>query len=130
VYDGATRRTITLGPWASAKAQQEYERLLARLRTAQPSQLTTTTGSASAPADVSINEALLAYVKHVEGRYPPRSAQNHLDALRPVRRMAGVLPLAEFTPKVYKTVRQTLFDAGLARTTINARMQKVGQFVK
>jgi hypothetical protein len=29
VYDGPTRRTITLGPWGSEQADQEYARLVA-----------------------------------------------------------------------------------------------------
>lgn len=44
--------------------------------------------------------------------------------------MAGTLPLREFTPKVFKAVRQSFVDAKNSRTTINGRMQKIGQFVK
>ncbi len=36
VYDGATRRTLTLGPWGSELAAEEYRRVLARLGTGKP----------------------------------------------------------------------------------------------
>jgi hypothetical protein len=69
VYDGGTRRTVTLGPWNSEQARQEFERLLARLRQA-----------AATPApvdrsDLTVNEVLLAYCRwRKEPAYARRQA--------------------------------------------------------
>ncbi|MFO0802725.1 MAG: hypothetical protein U0791_06325 [Gemmataceae bacterium] len=50
-YDAGKRRTITLGPWNSTEAQDEYDRLLARIRAA----------NRNTPApDCTVNEMMLA----------------------------------------------------------------------
>lgn len=123
------RHTVYLGPHGSDASRQEYERLLVTLRTTTPAS-TASPALLRVPADLTVNEALAAYVGHVKGYYPPGSARGHLDALRAVRRIAGHLLLREFTPRVFKAVRQVMIDAKQSRTTINGRCQKIAMFVK
>src|SRR5262245_58763940 len=68
VYDGPTRRTVTLGPWGSEQAQEEYERLLARLRVGK-SAIAVASGSATSPANMTVAEALVRYTDHIERHY-------------------------------------------------------------
>lgn len=119
-----TRRTVYFGKHGTPESQQEYERFLLTIRTSPVT--TPPTGA----ADLTVNEALVAYTAHVTAYYPGDSARGHFDALRAVRLVAGDLPLREFTPKVFKAVRQSFIDAMNSRTTINGRMQKISQFVK
>lgn len=72
VYDGATRRTVTLGAWDSPEAEQEFTRLLAERRV--PLAQATTTR-----ANTPVNEVLLAFMRQVLTHYrtpaggdPPR----------------------------------------------------------
>lgn len=126
VYDGGSRRTLTLGPWGSEKAQHEYERLLARLRVA--------VGSPVSPADRSdrtVNEVLLAYADWItknrptpDGK-PSRSGTSPRFALRTVRELFGMLPVTEFGPKALKVLRETWVGAGLSRKVINGRVGAV-----
>jgi integrase len=137
VYDGHTRRTVTLGPWGSAGAAQEYERLLARLRTgtpvarAAPGQPTT-----SDPADLTIAEALVRYTRHVEGYYvnpdgtPTGTADDIKITLGYLTRLFAHLPLFEFDIRAFKAVRQALVDDGRVRTQVNRRAGQVRAFAR
>src|SRR5438094_223084 len=62
VYEGGKRRTLTLGPWGSQEAQQEYERVLARLRVA-PSY------PAGSGTDLTVSELLLSYIEWAASYY-------------------------------------------------------------
>jgi integrase len=122
------RRSVYLGTYGSPESQQEYQRLLVGLPTATP---TAASPVLEPSADVTVNEALIAYVRHVQAYYPSGdSARGHLDAIRYVRKLAGLLPLREFTPKVLKLVRQQMIDAGHSRVTINCRCQRITLFMK
>lgn len=126
VYDGGSRRTITLGPWGSEQAQQEYERLLTRLR-AVPSR----SASHSRPHDLTINELVLAYMEWTEKNRPTpdarpnRSGTSPRFALRTLRQQYGLLPVTEFGPKTLKALRETWVVAGLSRKVINGRVGAV-----
>ena len=58
---------------------------------------------------------------------PTGELDNYRDSLRPLRRLYGRTPAADFGPLALKAVRQAMIDAGLARTTIN---QRVGRIVR
>jgi integrase len=125
LYEGGTRRTVTLGPWGSEQAQEEYERLLARLRAAPP-----TRRPAAKSADLTLNELMLAYLRWTDqtrhaGVRPSRSGTSPRFALRRVREMFGTLPVAEFGPKALKAVRDAWVVAGLSRKVINGRVGAV-----
>jgi len=121
------RKSIYLGVYGSPESRKEYERVLTTLRTTP---ILSSSKLPAGPGALSVNEALLLYSQHVASYYPPRSAQSHYDALRPVRFIAGDLLLREFTPKVFKLIRQTMFDAQQSRTTINGRVNRIKLFVK
>lgn len=126
VYDGGSRRTLTLGPWGSEKAQQEYERLLAQLR-AQPRD----TKPLSPQSDLTVNELLLAYTRWLEKSRPTpdgkpsRSGTSPRFAFRMLRESFGTLPVTEFGPKALKALREAWVKEGLSRNVINGRVGAV-----
>src|SRR5438046_8514357 len=74
-----TRRMLYLGVFNSPESREEYERVLASLRKGDAPPAVATPGGAR--VDLTVTEALAAYVEHVQVYYPPRSARNHFDAL-------------------------------------------------
>lgn len=122
-----TRKMLYLGVYGTPESRKEYERVLATLRT---SPILKSSKLPAGPGSLTINEALLLYSKHVSSYYPPDSARGHFDALKAVRLLAGDLLLREFTPKIFKLVRQTYIDARNSRTTVNGRAGRIVLFVK
>ena len=82
-------------------------------------------------ADVSVNEVLVAYLRHAERHYGPTphgstpETANIRDAIRPVRRLYGATSAAAFGPLALRAVRDEMIASGIARTTVNARIVRV-----
>ena len=116
-----------LGKHGSAESRREYERLvglwLANQRQAPP----------PVPGkfpDLTIAELVLRYRDFAAGYYvrdgrPAGEFENIRHAVRSLRKALGPTPAADFGPRALKAVRQQMVDAGLARTTINARVGKI-----
>ncbi|WP_406694429.1 hypothetical protein V5E97_25470 [Singulisphaera sp. Ch08] len=79
----------------------------------------------------SINELVLAYLRHAEEYYrrtdcTPTGEQDQIRfALRPLRRLYGSTPARDFSPKGLKLVSQVMIDSGLCRRTINERIGRI-----
>lgn len=84
-----TREDVYLGAYNSPESKQEYERILAQVRSSS-------TGATALPlraaSDLTVNELLVAYLRHADGYYvhpdgtPTGEAGNMRDAIRPVTR--------------------------------------------
>jgi hypothetical protein len=76
---------------------------------------------------------LAFWTRHAEQHYrhpdgtPTGELSNSRDSLRTFRHLYGTTLARDFGPLALKAVRQTMIDAGLARTTIN---QRVGRIVR
>jgi hypothetical protein len=46
-------------------------------------------------------------------------------AIKPVRRLYGILPVCDFGPLALKAVRQAMIESDLCRTQINARINRI-----
>jgi integrase len=82
------------------------------------------------PEDITINELLLAYLKHADTYYvkngKPTSEPTCIRlALRPLRQHYGDTVAREFGPLRLKTVRQAMIDSGLCRNEVNKRVRHV-----
>lgn len=129
LYDTGSRRTVTLGAWGSPEAEQEFARILAeasaRTATARP------VGSHQ-----TVSEVLLAFLRWAEGYYrtpdgkPTHEIVELRLSVRPVRELYGHTVAAEFGPKALAVVRQRMIDAGLCRTLINRRIDRVKRVFK
>jgi integrase len=118
-----------LGRFDTPDSHERYHRLVAEWLTSgaarRPDRPSTST------SEISVNELLLAYVRHAEGYYrrPGGSPAPELDnvrlALRPLRTLYGGTPASAFGPAALKAVRQHLVEAGLGIRTVNQRTQRL-----
>jgi integrase len=122
-------RNRYLGPYGSPASYEKYARLLAEWRSAAADP----TGNQPPPAPGSLRvvELIDAYWhRHVEQHYVkdgrPTGEQNCIrEALKPLKALYASVAAVEFGPVALKALRQTLIDAGLARTTINGRIERI-----
>lgn len=120
-------RNHYLGAWQSPESHEKYARLVAewsRNNGALPATVPTQAGPLTA------SELVLAYFRHAQIRYVKHGKQTSevgciRQALRPVRRLYGSTPAADFGPRALKDVRQALIDGGRARTSINKDIDRV-----
>jgi integrase len=82
-------------------------------------------------AGMTVSELLAAYFKHARAYYrhpdgaPSLELENIKAALGPVRTLYGATPAARFGPRELRAVRDAMVRSGLARTTVNARVNRV-----
>jgi integrase len=122
------RREILLGPWESQESRAEYARVLAELA-ANQGQLSPKQGAT--PSRLSINEVILAYWRHAESYYrhpdgtPTSEADNIRLALRPLKRLYGHTPAADFDSLALKAVRDEMIRGGRCRSRVNRDISRV-----
>lgn len=120
-------RWLTLGRYNSPESRQEYARVVAEHAVGG------VPVSANSPT---VNEVLLAYLRHAEGYYrrPDGSPTHELAelkvTLRPVRELYGHTPAAEFGPLGLKAVRGRMVEIGWCRTQVNRRVGRVKRAFK
>ena len=120
-----------LGPHGTQVSRSEYDRLIAEWL-AHGRHLPQ---DSDQPSDLTVNDLILRYWKFAQVHYsrdgvPSRGLDNLRDALRPLRPHYGRCLAAEFGPLALKTVRRAMIDAGLSRSTINARIGKIRRMFK
>lgn len=115
-------RDLYLGQHGSAASHAEYERLIAewlangrRLRCDD--------------RPLTIDEMLLPIVEWAREYYPTNGPSSEFEnlryAIRPLRRLYGHTLASEFDAAALKAIRQRLIEEGLARTTINGRIDRI-----
>lgn len=123
---GGRYRDILLGRHGSPESRREYARVVSEWESVRASGGTRSLPT-RAPADVTVNEVLLAYDKFAEGYYVKNGAvTKQLDrvrrSLRPVRELYGHTPAATFGPLALKAVRQVMVDKGWCRRVVNSHI--------
>ena len=125
-----------LGPWQSPESHEKCAALIAEWKR---NGATLPALSAGAPdtssPPLTVNELVLAYFKHAQAHYlkngqPTSEVGCIRQALRPVRRLYGGTPAAEFGPRALKNVRQALVDAGRARRSVNKDVHRIRRMVR
>ncbi len=130
---GGGRRDVYLGRYDSPESKREYERVLAEIRGEHPHSVAAPPDRA---ADPTVNEVLLAFLRHADGYYvhpdgtPTSEVKYVRESVRVARRLYGHTPAREFGPLALKAVRQAMVDGGLARTTVNGRVNRVRRVFK
>src|SRR5512135_765541 len=118
-----------LGDWNSPESRAEYDRLIGEWLAAgrgRPKAEDT-----PSPNDLTVSEVLLAFWSHAETHYrdpdgePSHELKNIRDALKYVRRLYGKIPARAYGPLALRAVRDMMVKSGLARTTINARVNRI-----
>lgn len=128
------RRDVLLGKHDTPESRAEYLRVVAEWE-ASAHRLPRPGAEASAPSSLTVNELLLAYVRHVEGYYVkdgrPTSQQDRVRlALRPVKELYGHTPAAAFGPLALKAVREKLVAHGYVRRHVNSLVGCVKRMFK
>jgi integrase len=121
-----------LGKHDTPESRAEYERLVGEWLANGRALPDVTKGGGP-----SVNEVLLAYWHWAEQHYcdadgkPSNELSNMKDALRSLRQLFGHTPASGFTSLDLETLQEHLARAGrLARTTINARVNRVRRMFK
>lgn len=123
------RKDLYLGVWESVQSKAAYTRVVATVaanRGIYPTR----------DSDVSINEALVRYIHHVDSYYrdpdgkPSRSVKNIKAAVSYLTRLFGMTNLADFTPSALETIRYLMIQEGKARKTINKTAVLIRQFFR
>ena len=121
-----------LGRFGSPESRAEYDRLIAEWLTSGRRSPT----SPVARNGATVDEVVLAFWRHAEAHYrkpdgrPTGELENFRHALKPLRRLYGPTPAAEFGPLALRAVREAMVDSGLARTTTNARVNRIRRVFK
>jgi hypothetical protein len=118
-------KTHYLGRYGTAASKAEYDRLISEWL-AGGRQLPSGNG------DLSVNELILAYLRHAEQhcRKPDGQPTRQLElvrlAKRPLKALYGYTLAAQFGPLALKAARQRMIDQGtLCRLTINENISKI-----
>ncbi|MSU80692.1 MAG: hypothetical protein EXS16_21715 [Gemmataceae bacterium] len=142
--DGTRTEVILPGKFGSKESKAEYERLLCQLR-ANDGRM-----PANERRDLSIDELVLKFLEHCTSYYadpvtkePTREVVTCRDSLRPLCRLYGNMPAAEFGPLAFQALRTAMVSGnwmtdseranrtkahqavGLARTTANRQCGRV-----
>jgi integrase len=119
-----------LGRWQTPESRAEYDRLIAEWLAAGRSSVVTSS-RAGAAADLSLNEVILAYWHHAETYYrhpdgtPTSEADNIRLAVRPLNRLYGHTPAADFDSLALKAVRDEMIRGGRCRSRVNRDISRV-----
>jgi integrase len=119
------------GPWKSREAKAEYDRIIGEWLA--NGRCVRRTGQ-SCP-DLTMTELIARYWRFAREHYqrdgkPTAEIGKIRDALKPVERLYGETPAAEFGPIAFKTVRAEFMKADLCRTTIGYHLGKIRRFIK
>ena len=117
-----------LGKYGSTESKERYQQLIT-------SWLASGRSLPQEPEDahdLTVNELLLAYLRFAQGYYV-RNGQLTSEyrciklAVRPLERLYGTLPAAEFSPLKLKNVRQQLIVADLCRGVVNQQIGRINR---
>lgn len=116
-----------LGPHGTAASRAEYDRLvtewLAHGRRTPP--------STEVLATLTVSHVIHGYWEHALVHYrkpdgtPAGELGNVRDALKPLRRLYGQTPAAEFGPRALKSLREHMASLGWSRTHVNRQVARV-----
>jgi integrase len=122
------RRDVLLGEFGTPASRQEYARVVAEWEA--NGRHVPCAGGARA-ADLSINELLLNYIQFCEAYYrhgdgtPTSEADNIRLALRPLKRLYGHTPAADFNSVALEALREEMIREGHCRGRINRDVSRV-----
>ena len=132
-YDGKGKRRLqrfgSIKKLSRAEAEEAFSAFLAKW--SNDPQTRTPTGAAAG----TVQQLADAYVAHAETYYrkngrPTGEAARIRDAMRPVLRCCGKLPVAKFSPADLEACRDEMIRKGWARTTINKSCERIRRVFK
>jgi integrase len=124
-----------LGKYDSPESHERYRRLIAEWL-ARGVSAPAAKDELSTSMDVTIDRLVLAFGRHAQKHYrrpdgrPTQELHNLQLALRPLRRLYGSTPAADFGPLALRSIQQEMVRSGLCRTTVNARINRIRRTFK
>ena len=125
-------RDVYLGKHGSEASQEKYRRVVAEwLTTAAHRPVEAPTASMTTPDLPSVAEVLVAFWDHARQHYrtpdgsPSEELGNLKAALRPVHQLYSMTLAKDFGPLALRAVRDRMVAEGLARTSVNARVNRI-----
>jgi integrase len=118
------RRDVLLGKYDTETSKQEYRRVVLEWE-ANGRRPPVVGAEGSAPADLTVNELILAYWHFAEGYYvkngEPTSQQERVQrSLKPLKELYGHTMAKLFGPLALKAVREWMVRAGWTRGHVNS----------
>lgn len=118
-----------LGVYGTDASHEKYERLIAQWRAMRLVATEPAAGTVKGHM-LTVNAVLLSYLEFAAAYYARdgKTTQEYQEmtyALKPVRQLYGRTPARDFGPLALKTVREQMMDDGLARSLINARVNRI-----
>ncbi len=111
-------RDIYLGKHGSAESRQEYNRLIAEFAAQNGSTHKATT-------DLTVVELLAAFLASAERTHSKVEQLKFTLTARPIIVLYGRKPVSKFGPLAMKAVRQQFIRSGLARKSVNERVNRI-----
>ena len=127
-------RDIYLGKYDTPDSRARYDRVVAEWL-ANGRRLSAGNAGQRTAGGLAMCELMVEFVEHAERYYVKNGRQtgeasNIREALRPVAKLYSKIAAAEFGPRALKTVRDAMVEADLARTCINARINRIRRMFK
>jgi integrase len=119
-----------LGKHGSEASREKYRRTVAEWLTASVAPSATDPPGPPVPV-LTVAEIILAFWRHAEVHYrasdgtPSEELGNIKGALRPLRALYGETLARDFGPLALRAVRDEMVRSGLARTSVNARVDRI-----
>jgi integrase len=119
---------IYLGRWGTPEAEQRYLAWVAEWSAQGGREITSPSGQEPEEESISVAEMIVAYRHHAEDFYrrPDRTPTGEADNVRiatgPLGDLYGLTAAKDFGPEQFLAIRDQMIKSGLARTTINSRM--------
>lgn len=121
-------RDFLLGPHGTQASRLEYDRLIMEWLASGRSPSFGTAAETMSITELVVDYA--EYIKSYDGCGPNSEFHRIPKVLRPVRRMYGKTPAAEFGVQQFKAIRQSFIEEGLSRSFINASMRRLTRMFK
>jgi integrase len=118
-----------LGGWNTPESRAEYDRRIGEWLAAGCGQ--SKKQDEIRPSDPTVGEVILAFCKHAATHYrgadgaPTQELENVKEALKPLKRLYVRTPSRSFGPLALRAVRDEMVKGGLARSTTNARINRI-----
>ena len=122
-------KSIYLGKYGSEESRIRYGEIVAKVISGRPVD-PFVTKSADPEAGLTVNELVLAFMRHADGHYvkngKPTSEIHCLRAaIRPLVDVYGFTAVDEFGPLMLKAVRQKMVDSGWVRESCNKGVNRI-----
>jgi integrase len=125
-------RDFFLGQYGTAESREAYDRLIAAwIGNGRRVQGLDHALNEGVPDDFTVIELIARYLEHARELYPDSNEVSIIKyALRPVRRLFGHLPAAQFSPKKLKLVQKEMIALKWRRKNINKMIGRVRKAFK